>query len=64
MPGSMDGLKLARFVRNCWPPNKLIATSGLAPVENDDLPAGSVFFPKPYRGAGVVTKLRELTGFA
>ena len=28
MPGSMDGLKLARFVRDRWPPIKIIATSG------------------------------------
>jgi len=28
MPGSMDGLKLARFVRDRWPPIKLVATSG------------------------------------
>jgi CheY-like chemotaxis protein len=28
MPGSMDGLKLARFVRNRWPPIKIVATSG------------------------------------
>ena len=64
MPGSMDGVKLARFVRNRWPPIKIVATSRLAPVENDDLPAGSIFFPKPYRGADVVAKLRELTGIA
>jgi len=23
MPGSLDGLKLARFVRDCWPPIKI-----------------------------------------
>jgi CheY-like chemotaxis protein len=28
MPGSMDGLKLARFVRNRWPPIKIVAASG------------------------------------
>jgi CheY-like chemotaxis protein len=30
MPGSMDGLKLAEFVRKRWPPIKIVATSGLA----------------------------------
>ncbi len=30
MPGSMDGLKLARAVRGRWPPIKIIATSGLS----------------------------------
>jgi two-component system, response regulator PdtaR len=64
MPGSMDGLKLARFVRTRWPPIKIVATSGLVRVEDDDLPAGSVFLPKPYRGADVVAALRELTGMA
>src|SRR5664279_3394362 len=40
MPGSMDGLKLARFVRDRWPPIKIIATSGLVTVKDDDLPEG------------------------
>ena len=35
MPGSMDRLKLARFVRDRWPPIKIVATSGLVPVEGD-----------------------------
>ncbi len=30
MPGSMDGLKLAAFVRDRWPPIKIIVTSGSA----------------------------------
>src|SRR5664279_2577209 len=64
MPGSMDGLKLARFVRNRWPPIKIVATSGRVAVEAEDLPAGSVFLPKPYRGTDVVTTLRELTATA
>ena len=64
MPGSMDGLKLARFVRNRWQPIKIVATSALLRVEDDDLPAGSVFLPKPYRGTEVVATLRQLTGMA
>jgi CheY-like chemotaxis protein len=64
MPGSMDGLKLARFVRDRWPPIKIIATSGRIPVKDDDLPAGSLFLPKPYRGAEVVAALRALTSAA
>jgi CheY-like chemotaxis protein len=62
MPGSMDGLKLAHFVRNRWPPIKIVATSGHVVAGADDLPAGSVFLPKPYRSAEVVATLRELTG--
>jgi CheY-like chemotaxis protein len=30
MPGSMDGLKLARAVRGRWPPIKIVTTSGSA----------------------------------
>ena len=58
MPGSMDGLKLAHFVRNRWPPIKIVATSGLVPIEDNDLPAGSVLLRKPYRGNEVLAALR------
>jgi hypothetical protein len=57
----MDGLKLARFVRDRWPPIKIVATSGLVKVGADDFPAGSIFLPKPYRDARVVATLREMT---
>src|SRR6202163_1685272 len=46
MPGSMDGLKLARFVRGRWPPIKIVVTSGN--FAGRDLPEGGVFLPKPY----------------
>jgi two-component system, response regulator PdtaR len=46
MPGSMDGLKLAHYVRGRWPPVKIIVTSGHVRVSEDSLPAGAVFLPK------------------
>jgi CheY-like chemotaxis protein len=49
MPGPMDGLKLARFVRDRWPPIKIVATSGFVNVGKDDLPECGRFLPKPYR---------------
>lgn len=61
MPGSMDGLKLAKFVRSRWPPIKLIATSGQIAVRDGDLPEGGVFLPKPYDATGIVATLRHLT---
>jgi len=61
MPGSMDGLNLARFVRDRWPPIKIVATSGRVTVGDGDLPDGGVFLPKPYRSAQVVATLRALT---
>ena len=47
IPGSMDGLKLARAVRGRWPPIKIIATSGLVDVGEKDLPEGGRFLRKP-----------------
>jgi CheY-like chemotaxis protein len=64
MPGSMDGLNLARFVRGRWPPIKIVATSGFVNVGRDDLPEGSRFLPKPYRPDQIVATLRELTAAA
>jgi CheY-like chemotaxis protein len=64
MPGSMDGLKLARAVRGRWPPIKIVATSGQLHVRETDLPEGGRFLPKPYSPGEVTGMLRELTGGA
>tara|TARA_R110002020_G_scaffold36822_5_gene110646 strand:+ start:3866 stop:4258 length:393 start_codon:yes stop_codon:yes gene_type:complete len=48
MPGTMDGLKLSHYIRNRWPPVKLIVASGAAILEQSSLPSGSHFFTKPY----------------
>jgi CheY-like chemotaxis protein len=61
MPGSMDGLKLARAVRGRWPPIKIVATSGHLHVKESDLPEGGRFLPKPYNSLQVTGVLRELT---
>ena len=60
MPGSMDGLKLAHFVKNRWPPIKIIATSGHAKITEKDLPEGSRFLPKPYAIAEVASAIDQL----
>ncbi|MGH6642439.1 MAG: response regulator [Bradyrhizobium sp.] len=62
MPGSMDGLKLARAVRGRWPPIKIVATSGLVDVGEKDLPDGGRFLAKPYSSEQLADMLRELTG--
>jgi CheY-like chemotaxis protein len=61
MPGSMDGLKLARAVRGRWPPIKIVTTSGLRIIEETDLPEGGRFLPKPYSSVQVRGLLHELT---
>ena len=62
MPGSMDGLKLARAVRGRWPPIKIVATSGHINIGERDLPEGGRFLLKPYSPVQVTGVLRELTG--
>lgn len=61
MPGSMDGLKLARAVRGRWPPVKIVATSGHINVAETDLPDGGRFLPKPYSPDQITDLLREMT---
>ena len=52
MPGTMDGAKLAHYIRDRWPPIHLIVASGKAILEESKLPTGSRFFAKPYVNAG------------
>jgi CheY-like chemotaxis protein len=60
MPGTMDGLRLARAVRGRWPPIKIVATSGHLTVTETDLPEGGRFLPKPYSAVDVTCVLREV----
>jgi CheY-like chemotaxis protein len=60
MPGSMDGLKLARAVRHRWPPVALVVTSGHTDVSDADLPSGGKFLSKPYKPTQIAATLREL----
>ena len=62
MPGSIDGLKLAAAIRGRWPPIRIVVTSGRAKINDDDLPSGSRFLPKPYSAREIVGTLRGLTG--
>ncbi|SHK20515.1 Response regulator receiver domain-containing protein [Bradyrhizobium lablabi] len=64
MPGSMDGLRLARAVRGRWPPIKIVATSGQSDLRETDLPEGGRFLQKPYGSMELAGLLRELTGDA
>jgi DNA-binding LytR/AlgR family response regulator len=60
MPGSMDGLKLARAIRDRWPPVRLIVTSGQIVIKDSDLPEGGRFIHKPYSTQSVTSVLREM----
>ena len=55
----MDGLKLARAIRDRWPPIELILTSGHFDVPEGDIPErGSIFFQAD-RDEEVVSALRR-----
>ncbi len=60
MPGTMDGLRLAHYVRGRWPPIHLIVASGKAILEESMLPKGARFFSKPYRDDTILGAVREL----
>ena len=60
MPGTMDGLKLAHYVRDRWPPIHLIVVSGKAITEESRLPANTRFFSKPYNDNSIVEELTKL----
>jgi CheY-like chemotaxis protein len=49
MPGGMDGIALAHYVRDRWPPVRLIVISGKVGVTPGELPAGARFVSKPYQ---------------
>jgi CheY-like chemotaxis protein len=59
MPGSMDGLKLARAIRDRWPPIELILTSGHFDVPKSAIPERGLFFSKPYRDREIVCALQK-----
>lgn len=62
MPGSMDGIRLAHFVRERWPPVQLIVISGQVGAEKAELPPGTRFFTKPWREELLLSAVRELSG--
>jgi two-component system, response regulator PdtaR len=60
MPGSMDGLALAHYVRGRWPPVKIIVTSGYVKVQGTDLPVGALYIGKPYQPEHIAHRMKEL----
>ena len=60
MPGSMDGLKLARVVSNRWPVIEILIASGHVLLQQADLPPNGRFLRKPYRTAAMIADLHSL----
>lgn len=60
MPGRMDGIALAAYVRKRWPPTMIIVSSGKVCPAPNTLAADMVFLSKPYDMQKLDELLREL----
>jgi DNA-binding NtrC family response regulator len=61
MPGSLNGLDLAREVHEHWPHVLLLLTSGRARIPKAEIPDDGHFIPKPYDIEGVADRIFRLT---
>jgi two-component system, response regulator PdtaR len=57
---TMAGLRLAKVIRDRWPPIHLILTSGLNAPDGEEFPANGRFIRKPYAAEHIATALHEL----
>lgn len=60
MPGAMDGFRLARFIRDHYPPIALLICSGLVAPGSDDLPDGALFMSKPVERSSLFAEIDRL----
>jgi CheY-like chemotaxis protein len=58
--GSMNGLELARVIRERWPDVGVVVTSGRARPGPDDLSDRVAFFAKPYRPDTIINTVRQM----
>src|SRR5687768_15954854 len=56
LPGTMDGVQLARAACTLWPTIRIVLTSGAANDRPDALPDSVTFIPKPWRGLDVLVE--------
>lgn len=64
MPGGMDGIRLAHYVRDHWPPVQLIVISGKVGVRPGELPPGARFVSKPYQEPQLLGLVQAMIGGA
>jgi two-component system, response regulator PdtaR len=60
MPGSMDGLALAREVNRRWPQMLIVLTSGRGGVPAAKIPEAGEFIAKPYDFESLAERIRTL----
>ena len=56
LPGTMDGVQLARAACTLWPTIRIVLTSGAARDRPEELPDSVTFIPKPWRGLDVLVE--------
>lgn len=59
MPGSLDGLGLARRIGERWPRIGIVLTSGHR-IRAESIPGESTFLAKPYDGPGLVRQIEDM----
>lgn len=60
MPGTMNGLDLARVVHQRWPHIKLLLTSGHHCISDNLMPDDGKFVAKPWSQDVLVARVRDL----
>lgn len=61
MPGSMDGLRLAKFIHDAYPPIALIVASGGVQPDRASLPDDAIFMAKPIDVQELLKRVDTLT---
>jgi two-component system, response regulator PdtaR len=64
MPGSFDGMDLARQVHARWPNILLVITSGRTKPAQADIPDRGRFIGKPYRANELLAEVNDMMGKA
>lgn len=64
MPGSMDGLRLAAYIHNAYPPIALIISSGAIEPEKSAMPDDAIFMPKPIDHRALLATVNGLADHA
>lgn len=57
MPGAMDGIRLAHYIRATYPPVFVMVASGAIRPSAADLPVDALFFAKPFDPRSVLNIL-------
>ena len=60
MPGSLNGVDLAREVHRCWPDVLLLVTSAGVALTDQDLPDDGKFIGKPYGRSTLISQVQQM----